>query len=292
MLPYQPDRQLIDGTGQPDPDHLNHLTDSDIEYITTLYGRRTTLLNWRDKVQALRNNDLIKTILESGLTGTNGPIAKNIVRIDRQIAEVQARIPINASVYIQELVWCGGINDRGLWEDEEIRFILTADDGTGRKKEYFYPSRDGEHEISSENPSPVPVYWNPLQINGITSNFSLTLEVTELDSGFNGCNKHHRQHIKLSNHGLNKAIEELRSPSHYSFFPTKTIQPSRINCPGKWWAEVAVVLYPGGSINEVVLLRAQRTKEQETLSRLRRSFRHDLTAAVRNQLAPISGGSS
>ena len=291
MLPYQPDRELADGNGQPDPDHLNHLTNSDIDYITALYGKRTEHLEWQNKVRALQSNDLIKTILESGLIGTNGPIAQNIVRIDKQIAKVQARIPINASVYINELVWCGGINDRGIWEDEEIRFTLTADDGTGGKKEYFYPSRDGEYEISCENPIPVPVYWNPLQINGITSNFSLTLEVTELDSGLNGCNKYHRQHIKLADHGLNEAIKDLRSLSDHSFFPTKAIQPLRIDCPGKWWAEVAVVLY-SGSVSEVGLLRTQRTKEQGTLNRLRSSFGRDLVASVSNQLGQIWGGSS
>ena len=171
MLPYKPEREFVDDKGRPDLDHLNHLTNSDIEYVTRLYGSRTALPAWREKVKALRDNDLIKTILESGLTGTNGFIAQNIVRINRQIAEAQARIPIRAGVYIHELFWSGGTSDKWPWENEEIRFILTADDGTGRKQEYFYPSRDGHYSIGCEDPVRIPVSLNPFFMHSITSNF-------------------------------------------------------------------------------------------------------------------------
>ena len=286
MLPYQSKREFVDDKGQPDPDHLNHLTNSDIEYITMLYGRRTVLPDWRDKVQALHNNDLIKTILESGLTGTNGLVAQNIVRIDRQISDAQARIPINAGVYIHELYWCGGTSDKWPWENEEIRFILTVDDGTGRKQEYCSPE-NGHYSISREDPVRIPVSRNSYWMYSITSNFSLTLEVTELDSGLNGCNKHHRRHIRLADHGLNNAIERLRSLSG----PTSiTIRPPRISYPGKWWAKVSVILRTG-SWNEVTPLYLQRTTEQQTLERLRGSFGRDLTMNLSNQLDQIWGGS-
>ena len=287
MLSYQPEREFVDDKGQPDPDHLNHLTNSDIGYITKLYGKRTALPDWRDKVQALRNNDLIKTILESGLTGTNGLVAKNIVRLDRQISDAQARIPINAGVYIDELYWCGGTSDKWPWENEEIRFILTIDDGTGRKQEYCSPEGNGHYSISREDPVRIPVSRNSYWMYSINSNLTLTLEVTELDSGINGCNKHHRRHIRLADHGLNNAIERLRSLSSPISI---TIRPPRISYPGKWWAKVSVILRVG-SWNEVTPLYLQRTTEQKTLERLRGSFGHDLTRALSNQLDQIWGGS-
>ncbi len=301
MLPYQSERELVDGYGQPDPDHLNHLTNSDIEYITALYGRRTELFDWRDKVQALQNNDLIRTILESGLTGTNGLIAQNIVHIDRQIAEVQAEIPIDAEVYIHELFWTGGINDWGFWEDEEIRFILTAEQGedphTKEKRNvgyYPYPSSDGEYEIKSENPVLVPVRFNPFRINHILPDLTLTLKVTELDSWFNGCNKDHIQARKLADltyrkpNELNRALDELRSLSAPSSYP---LELKQIDHAGKWRAKLEVVLWPG-SKKEVVSLNTERTKQQKTLNRLRRSFGRDLVAALSSQLDQTLGGPS
>lgn len=295
MLPYQPERELVDGNGQPDPDHLNHLTNSDIEYITKLYGRRTELFEWRDKVQALRDNDLIKTILESGLTGTNGLIAQNIVRIDEQIAEVQAEIPIDAQVYIHELVWCGGTNDF-FSGTEELRFSLIATQGAsttgfwgiikGIKGVYYFPSRSGVYTICGNGP--VPVSRTPFRINNILPDLSLTLNVSELDSGFNGCDKHHRKYVKLADHGLDIAIRDLRTPRGPSSFPIRLRQILQ----GKWWADIEVVLYPGRGSHAVASLNTQRTREQEILNRLRGSFGNDLVVGIENQLDQILGGSS
>ena len=83
MAPYQPDRQLMYSTEKSRFDHRAHLTRSDIDYMTSLYGKRTVPLDWRDKVRALRDDSTIKDILESGLTGTRGSIEKGIARIER-----------------------------------------------------------------------------------------------------------------------------------------------------------------------------------------------------------------
>ena len=293
MLPYQPEREFVDSNDQTDPNHLNHLTNSDIEYITALYGRRTELFDWRDKVQALLNNDLIKTILESGLTGTNGLIEQNISHIDRQIAEVQAEIPIDAKVYIHKLVWCGGISDAGIYEDEEIRFKLIAFDGMYYDKPYYYPSRDGYHEIKCEEPSVVHVPPNPLVIHSVTSNLSMTLEVTEVDGFLQGCDKPYpTREIKLPKCDLLTAFEELRSPNGSTSI-TIPLPTTETRYDGKWWANVELVFYPredsGWRSDKAASLKTQRIEQQETHNRLHKSFGNDLVVAVENQLDKIWG---
>ncbi|MYB39983.1 hypothetical protein F4X86_01640 [Candidatus Saccharibacteria bacterium] len=291
MTPYQPERQLADAKGESRSDHHAHLKRSDIDYMTALYGKRTVPLDWRDKVRALDNDATIKDILESGLTGTSGSLGKEIVRIEKQIAEAQAKIPIDADVYITSLVWCGGITDPGPWQDEEIRFVLTASDGMGCRDRYYYPSKSGQHDIKSEEPTHIPVAFNPFRIERIDLDFELKLEVTELDSGFFGPNKSHIQYLRFADHGLKGIFNSIRSPGGRPF---KSLS-RRVVCKGKWDAVVRVEFLAHGRERTLGdLIRSQEIAAY-TLKRFDPSgagFGRDLEAAMDYELSRVLGEST
>lgn len=291
MTPYQPERQLADAKGESGSDHHAHLKRSDIDYMTALYGKRTVSLDWRAKVRALHSDTTIKDILESGLTGTNGSLGKEIVRIEEQIAETQAKIPIDADVYIYSLVWRGGITDPGPWQDEEIRFVLTASDGMGCRDRYYYPSKSGQHDIKSEEPTDIPVAFNPFRIERIDLDFELKLEVTELDSGFFGPNKSHIQYLRFADHGLEGIFDSIRSPGGRPFESLSR----RVVCRGKWDAVVEVEFRAHGlELTLETLIRHQRVAAA-TLNRFDPSgagFGRDLEAAMDYELSRVLGDST
>ena len=104
----------------------------------------------------------------------------------------------------------------------------------GCRGRYYYPSRSGQYDIKSEEPTRIPVKSNPFRIERIDLDFTLKFEVTELDSGLYGPNKSHVQYLRFVDHGLKGIFKSIRSPSGAPF---KSVY-REVVCRGKWTALV------------------------------------------------------
>lgn len=295
MLPFEPTRQLATDYDH-DFDHRRHLTASDIDYITELYGRRSKPFNWKDKIAALLDSETIHQILESGLSGTRGRLKDEIVDTREEVAEVQASIPIRADVRVRSLTWRARKTEslyKGLLgtEEEEIVITMEVDNGQGGKNSSTYPSC-GSSDVSQLHDTRVSVDRR-MTVYSVTSDMSITITVVEDDSWFNDWdlllthNTSHSKSIGLDECiGLTGLIHQLRAPNG----PDRISRTFWIENPGAWGADVEVVL--SADTYAKTRLRAL-IQEGHTLNRdqsmLARDFRPVLTSAVNEELGALLG---
>ena len=303
MLPYDPTRQL-EPLGVREFDHRSHLTESDIDYITKLYGRRAERFDWKDKVAALRNSEVIHQILESGLSGTRGQLREQIAGIEQEIQDIKPVIPVGAEVKVCSLTWCRRGTEFWPSEDEEIVIKVEAYDGHGNPPTSLTHPRCGSVEVSQWRDTTVSINKSMTVYPIHPDHMTLNITVVEDDAWFNDWNllfSHNRSYSKsiglreivdlsigpIEIESVRSLMERLRSPG--GPYRTPTVYRRIIN-PGAWYADVEITIFAGGvSRRRLDSLGEDLDALDGDRSVLESDFRPALAAAVNEQLAALLG---
>ena len=249
MCPYDKSRQmnakdhLSSLTGQSkrgfykndsDGSDINKIT-SDAEYIWKLYGIRgedsITWMSRGDKASALDNSNVIKAILEKGVSGSLGKKIelndKELVKLKPQTSTVQPTFPINLTVTlvkVQMLKSGAWLDTAQKWAEVVFELTVTADD---EKKSIRYPRekyttfRKKGHTFKINESLGIKVPNHPNQL-------LITIKTTELDwdtffyrnpddlsRGGSRVNKEHPWAGKpRADWSSQKAIDHLRLPTN------------------------------------------------------------------------------